>query len=525
MGAALAGILSAAIDGRTRDDLDRDGVLMEAAATATVERDAFDGLLDESARDLPDEPTVRRLLEAAGVDDVGEALNTARRDGDRFEGDEVPWTDVQEHRGLRILEAIGTDSATGNAKYRVVIARPCEGKGPGSRIYEASMLQRDASNFAPQPVFFNHEDLGTMLKRGHGSRDPRDLAGRITESAWDPKYTEPDDKKNGFGKGAVVGTMEVLQEAATIIDALPGTISVSMNMDPTKLRLRKRSDGKLGTLVEGIRAQSGSVDLITGEPGAGGRVLERLREAAEARYASEHADLAALDADRLVEAVRARPDVLAKLQPDPEAPVKIETDQLIEAMADEGTQAKLVEALAKTPAFESLVEAQVAEREDRIRDEATAESQRVLDLRDMRDEAHRLVEAHELLGAFPSFVDDVKSRYSLTDGRYPSPALDLYDQLDDSGAVVKSKMDRLRESVEADIEREVRKLREAAPTRIQGLGPIVEAAEVEGNPAGGGDGGEGGGNGNGGGPAQRQDPLANRLGLDPSKVHAYRGNR
>jgi hypothetical protein len=51
-------------------------------------------------------------------------------------------------------------------------------------------------------MFWNHEDLDTILKRGHGSRDPRDLCGWLQEGTWwDPNYTEPDDKNERAAQG------------------------------------------------------------------------------------------------------------------------------------------------------------------------------------------------------------------------------------------------------------------------------------------------------------------------------------
>jgi len=491
--------------------------------------DAHAALLDHDATELPPEADVRALLEAAEVD-ADAAITAARADGDVFEGDELA-ADTLQAATPKLLEAVGAGASTGTRRYRAVVIRPGRAKGTGRRFYAPKMLEANAGNFGGVTCYFNHENLSTIMQRGHGSRDPRDVCGWLQESTWwDPTYTEPDDAAKGRLPGAVLGHTDLLVEAADRVDALPQAFSLSICMDPTAVKVGRTETGELAPCVEGIVPKSGSLDLITGEAGAGGRLLERLREAAETRYRSANADLDDISDVALVEAARARPDVLAALrQPDPPKPSDLEDDEvsdlttLIEAAeSDPDAAQRLAEVLAGTPAITSLVEAQVAEREDDIRADARAEGQRDLAVRDMRDEAHRLIEAASHNGGgilTPAYVDDLRERYTLRDGQ-PSAALDLYDQLDGSGAVTKSAIDRLRESVAADIEREEKKLRESQPTWIRDVAapaPSVEAAAA-------GDGDTGGNNGGGGDPpAAPADPMAERLGMDTATVRKHQG--
>lgn len=517
MGLRLAELLSSAIDEHTTDDKDRPAVLLEAATAATVDTPTVEGLLDQSLTTLPPEDTVRRIVEAVGAD--ADALVTAARgDGDVFEGDEIDHAgDVIRSDGAKLVEAVGPGEEEGTTRYKVVVIRPGQAAGHGSRYYAPKMLEANAGNFGGQPIFFNHEDLPTILKRGHGSRDPRDLAGWLQEStSWDPSYKEADDKKNGRETGAVIGFADFLEPAAELVGKLPKAVALSVCMDPTKIKVGRTPSGKIAPLVEGVVKGSGSLDLITGKAGAGGKVLERLRESAMSRYAAAHADLASVTDERLVEAARSRPDVLAALRDDPQPegdPVKDEdVKKLVEsALAEEGTTTVLVEAVAQSPAFGRVVEAAVAAERDSIRDEATAESNRLLDLRDMRDEAHRLIEAagRERGGILsPAFTEDLKSRYTLRDGRWPTPALDVHPELNDAdGTVKRSALDVLVEAVTADVEREENKLREAAPARVGRTGAPAPELDEHGAPV---------------EPPKRTDRLAESLGLDADDVHKVR---
>lgn len=516
---------------------------MGRALAALLERevqnpgDELRPLLDVATTALPEEMAVRRLLESAGLDagNAEAAVAAARSDGDVFDGDELgTGQEVQFAHGGRIVEAVGQGDKPGTTRYKVAVIRPGRAQGYGRRYYSKRMLEANAANFGGQPVFWNHEDIDTILKRGHGSRDPRDLCGWLQEGTWwDPEYTETDDKANGRLKGAVMGHTDVNSGADELLSTFPQALALSANMDSTKIRVGKTDEGALAPIVEGVVKHSGSIDLITGKAGAGGKVLERLRESASLPYHPGNEDLADVPSDRLLEAARSRPELAEHFrEADPNTPPEgsmsaIDPGKLVEALGDEAVQGRILEALAGSPALDRIIEAKVAEREDEIRADARADSDRALDLRDLRDEAKRLIEAKAVgqVGGLltPAFVDDLVGRYALRDG-HPTPALDVYPELDAAGAVVKSARDRLVESVEADIAREEAKIREAAPTRVRGLRGgddperIVEAPENESEAdktarlareaeA-----------------AKIRDPLADELGIDPERVHRYQTN-
>jgi hypothetical protein len=60
-------------------------------------------------------------------------------------------------------------------------------------------------------------------------------------------------------------------------------------------------------------------------------------------------------------------------------------------------------------------------------------------------------------------------RFSLVEGQ-PTPALDVTDDVDESGEVTKTAATKLREAVEADIARERERLAEVSPTRVRNQG-------------------------------------------------------
>lgn len=486
-------------------------------------RTAITPLLNPEATEHGPEAELRALIESAGIDlDLDAAFAAARDDGDLFLGDELA-ADTLQVATPRLVEAVA-GGATGTRRYKAVVIRPGRAKGSGRRYYSPKMLEANAANFGGVTMFFNHEDMATIMQRGHGSRDPRDVCGWLQESTWwDPSYTEDDDGKEGRLPGAVMGHVDVLVEAADRVDALPQAFSLSICMDPTRVKVGRTDAGELAPCVEGIVPRSGSLDLITGEAGAGGKLLERLREAAATRYGSAHVDLSTIDDDRLVEAARARPAVLDALRQDPPPPPDPEEDvtdidygKLVEAVAaGEPDALKLIEAVAASPAITTLIEARVAarmdERDEEIRADARADNDRALLLRDMRDDAHRLIEAAGTARGgilTPAYLDDLRGRYELRNGS-PSAALDVYDELGADGTVAKPALDRLREAVDADIKREQAKLREAAPTRVHYVAPPAPNTD-----------GGGGGDEN---TTPEADPMAARLGMDSGKVREHQG--
>jgi hypothetical protein len=140
-------------------------------------------------------------------------------------------------------------------------------------------------------------------------------------------------------------------------------------------------------------------------------------------------------------------------------------------------EARVTAALANIP---TVIEEALSSERELIRAEATADADRRIALRDMRDEAHEVIEA---AGFRPVAEAKLKSKFDLTESG-PTAALDVVDDLDDDGNVVKKAKDKLREAVEADITEQRALLAEAQPTRVRGQGPsTVEESDADGGKA------------------------------------------
>jgi hypothetical protein len=105
------------------------------------------------------------------------------------------------------------------------------------------------------------------------------------------------------------------------------------------------------------------------------------------------------------------------------------------------------------------------------------------ELRDLRDSAYAVIAESRLPD---SWQEGLRERFSLREDRTPTPELDVVDDIDDDGSVTKPAADKLRESVEAEIKKERRRLAEVAPTRVRGQGPaeLKEGEEADEQPAG-----------------------------------------
>ena len=208
----------------------------DAAIAAAVEATSEGAVTAAREGDAPaDEDELRAIADALSTDADG-LVEAARLDGHIFDGDVLPSPgDVLETHG-RLIEA---PKAGKKGRHRFIAIRPCEGKGPGARIYTAPALQGavEAGAFTGLPMFFNHEPISTIIARGHGSRDPRDLAGRTVEATWDASYAEADDAANGYGRGAVLVEADLVPQAAELVKHLPEAVLAL----PTKWACCKRS--------------------------------------------------------------------------------------------------------------------------------------------------------------------------------------------------------------------------------------------------------------------------------------------
>lgn len=122
---------------------------------------------------------------------------------------------------------------------------------------------------------------------------------------------------------------------------------------------------------------------------------------------------------------------------------------------------------------EAATEAKMDEERPLMRAEEQARHQRETQLRDMRDEAHRLIGESRLP---ETWQEGLCERYKLVEGK-PTDDLDQVDVVDDEGEVTKPAIEALRESVEESIKAEQRRLAEVAPTRVRGQGARAEAGK------------------------------------------------
>lgn len=182
---------------------------------------------------------------------------------------------------LALLEAATADTPVTfnpDGTIDMVIIRPCNGRGTGSRIYEAAMLERNAGVFSGWASYDNHESPAARKARGGLPRPPSELAGEIRESFWDPSFSTPMDDDMGFDRGAVIGRFMLTEDMEKLVRRLPRAIKTSVNAEATGLRPGTRN-GKRGVIVEGIASdpENYSVDLVT-KAGAGGAVASLYRE-------------------------------------------------------------------------------------------------------------------------------------------------------------------------------------------------------------------------------------------------------
>lgn len=395
----------------------------------------------------------------------------------------------QEALHLRESITLGEGVVQPDGTFIVDVIRPCVGRGRGTHLYEADMLERDAGVFAGWKMYVDH--LSDQARRALGGlpRSVRDLAGRLTESWWDPDV--PADPERGFGQGAVRARMKPVPYVRELVEADPELVDFSINADATGVR-PTMVGGKRAWLVEGIKPK-GSVDVVT-EGGAGGRVASII----EAHMSLEDQEAALFedvsDDDLGAYLKEHRPGLLEALgigegddgdgdgKPDGGAgkdgdEVTITPDALREALSTDEGKALVREIVADDDTLRDLVEAQVADERDAIRAEAEASAHRRIEVRDLRDTAHGLIEAAKLPEAFER---EAKAKFDLTD-EGPTEGLDVLPELDDSGSVVKSAHDVLTEAVNNEITHARDLMASISPTRVRGQGPTTPKDAGEGD--------------------------------------------
>lgn len=362
------------------------------------------------------------------------------------------------------------------------IIRPTVGKGRGRHLYEASMLAENASKFSGWKMYLDHQSPAARKAADGLPRPVRDLGGRITEAFWDPDV--PADPSRGFEQGAVVGLAKPVPAVRELIENDPEIIEASISASATNVHPAVRGGQKVW-VVEGI-AERGSVDWVT-EAGAGGRVAPLLTEAYSNDEEVERVLLEAMTDDEVREYLSEhRPNLALQESPPagPESPAEggdddmtITPEQLQEALS--GNPELLVEAFRQSQTLrafvDTLVEERVQEAVEGIREEASSASTRAMVVRDLRDEAHSLIRESRLP---ESWQTGLAQRFEIIEGR-PTEALDLLDEVDDDGKVVKTARQRLREAVEHEIAQERTRLAEVAPTRVRQQGPSSSDADPE----------------------------------------------
>lgn len=370
---------------------------------------------------------------------------------------------------LRLQEAIASPTSPLGEDGTVVIniIRPTVGLGKGRHLYEANMLQEYAHVFGEHledgekvpgwRMFADHEASSAIKAREGLPRPIQHMGGRIEESWWNPDVPA----EGRFGQGAVQGRVRPVGMVRKLLEEDPQILEASINAEATGVH-PGHADGQHVWVVEGIQ-NGGSVDWVS-EGGAGGRVVE-LMEAMVADYEESDEPLAVLEAltdDELRDYVTSKRTGLlegaGEESKSPEGGDKLDPNELKEALSDPDSGVKEL--------LDTLVEARVREGQDEIRAEAKAEADRQVQLRDMRDDAERMIEATDLP---ESWKKDLAGKFTLLEGK-PTPGLDQHDEVDDEGEVTKSAKDFLTEAVEAEIEKQRKLLAEAAPTRIEGQG-------------------------------------------------------
>lgn len=379
------------------------------------------------------------------------------------------------------------------------IIRPTVGRGKGNHLYEADMLREHAHIFGPHTrpdgttapgwkMYLNHLSPQARKAMGGLPRDVRDLGGRIVESWWDPNVPA----EGRYGQGAVVGRAKPTPFMRELIAEDPDIVEASISARATSVKPRQH-EGKTVYVVEGIH-DKGSVDWVT-EAGAGGKVVSLLEAAMEEQEAA--ADLSNLSDPEFLEYLRGERPQLAEALGTPPAPEDNQEDDmglthemLTEALADE-TFAEVLDNHVKALVEEAVIEATSAlpaaiaevlegEREV-IRAEARADADRSLALRDMRDAAHEQI--NEALSRLPEdWRAEARSRFDLTESG-PTEGLDVVDEVNEDGEIVKTAREVLTESVSEEIARQRALYASANPARVRGQGTAVVTEDGEDAPA------------------------------------------
>jgi hypothetical protein len=401
------------------------------------------------------------------------------------------------------------------------IIRPGIGKGRGRHLYEAEMLQREAAagRFKGWKMYLDHQSPEAKRAAAGLPRSIRDLAGVVREAWWDPRV--PADRAAGHGQGAVVGLARVNRFMRELVEDIPEAIGTSISAQATNVRPKMIGSQQVW-LVEGIRPR-GSVDFVT-DAGAGGKVAALMEHALEESWFDDEEEarsmLEGLEAQELAETLLAeRPDVVSVLiearNNDPDGdddmdnsmpgpggeddddekgtrkrsvretkevvPTVGEINEALEEalQTDEfktAVAAQVEEAFSAivAPKLAELIEAVLTDERELLAADAGATSARLIEVRDLRDEAHSMINASRLP---ETLKQELREEYEIVDGK-PTTKLDVVEAEIDGEK--KPAVELLKESVTADIARKRAVVEEITPTRVRGQGPRREATLTEG---------------------------------------------
>jgi hypothetical protein len=466
------------------------------------------------------------MPKAALTDPNVSAVTTGRTISAMSITTQAPADAVELRESISLSESVGDNALFDvDGTIPIHIIRPGIGRGRGRHLYEAEMLSENAHKFANWKMYVDHLSPEARKAAGGLPRSIRDLGGRIVEAWWDDSV--PADPVRGYGQGAVVGRAKPTPFVRELIENDPEIVEASISATATGVRPVVR-DGQKVWCVEGIEDR-GSVDWVT-EAGAGGRVAalleaahmdesevdsvvldsmsddellsyiseqrpnltegkkmetkaENAKDTAPEDSAEDKAQDVLEDTDAIAKRVKelvakGMPEKMATAIAKKEAAKSVkEAAEVVESTEPMDIQKMLIEALRDSDEAQmlvtGLVEARLETERAAIVSDALASAERDIELRDLRDMAHRMIAESKLP---ESWQGELKAKFDIVEGE-PTDALDVVDVVNEEGAVVKQAVEMLAESVALEVANDRKKLAEASPTRVRNQGPSTPEAQ------------------------------------------------
>ena len=399
--------------------------------------------------------------------------------------DAPPAEALELHESVSVIEesaANGAIQPDGTILMHVI--RPTVGRGRGSHLYTPEMLRENAEKFVGWKMYLNHLSPAAKKAAGGLPREWEDFGGQIKEAWWDD--TVPADEARGIERGAVVAKAKPFGLARQIAEEFPEVLEASISTTATGVRQANRG-GKRVWVVEGI-ADRGSVDFVT-EAGAGGKVIAAIQEAAITEESAMSEALETFTDTEFIEHLRdKRPALVEAIKAGEsggesgdatpkEDKVEITPEALTEALQSEAGR-EVIDRLVEERTdqiVESKVEQRLDGERDSIRLQARADFDRELELRDLRDHAHKQIAEARLP---KSLKDRIEREFVLTEFG-PSAKLDQFAEVDGEGKTVKTAQVKVEEAVQAEVEEARAVVAEVRPTKVRGQGRSVTVEEAE----------------------------------------------